>query len=348
MREQIIEPSNLTPARLTRILAERGLLTSGAVATVEWLPTIEASSAYFTSFRLTYTSSGSTDAPTALFLKTFKPHVRLDYGANEVAFYTTLAPAVDGLPIVRCYDAYLDPNGSACYCLFEDVSATHVSAPFNAAPSLRHVQLALAALAKMHAAFWQHELVLGVRLERAIAQITTDFSQYRQHYAELVARYATTLPLLWRDIFVRYLERAPDLLGARLDQRRALTLWHSDTHLSNFMYAPLHARPVYLIDFATYRSGWGIRDVAYTLMYTLEPAQRQTVEHELVQFYHRQLGQAGVADYRWEHCWDDYRLGVVANLHKPLINRRSAHAWERVERGMRAFFDLGCDEILDR
>jgi hypothetical protein len=348
MRDQIIDPSNLTPARLTQILVERGALLSGAVSTIEQLPTIEASSACFTSLRLNYTLNSSTDAPTALFLKTFKPHVRMDYGANEVAFYTNLAPAVNRLPIVRCYDAYWNPDSSACYCVFEDVSATHASAPFNAAPSLRHVQLALAALAQLHAAFWQHESMLGVHLDRAMAQIATDFFQYRQYYTELVARYTTALSPLWRDVFVRYLGRVPDLLGARLDQRRALTLWHSDTHLSNFMYAHHPGLPVYLIDFATYRSGWGMRDVAYTLMYTLDPVQRLTHEQELVRFYHERLREAGVADYDWEHCWDDYRLGVVANLHKPLINRRSVHAWERVERSMRAFFDLGGDEILDR
>jgi hypothetical protein len=347
MREQIIDPSNLTPTWLTQFLVERRILLSGSVATVERLPTIEASSAYFTSFRLTYTPNNSTDAPTALFLKTFKPHVWLDYGANEVAFYTSLAPAVNRLPILRCYDAYCDPHGSACYCLFEDVSATHASAPFNAAPSLRHVQLALAALAHTHAAFWQHERILGVRLDRAIAQIAIDFFQYRQYYAELMARYATAVPPLWRDVFVRYLGRAPDLLRARLNERRALTLWHSDTHLSNLMYAQHQGLPVYLIDFATYRSGWGMRDVAYTLMFTLDPAQRHTYERELVRLYHTQLREAGVADYDWEHCWGDYRLGVLANLHKPLINRRSVHAWERVERSMRAFFDLECDEFLD-
>src|SRR5215207_9500286 len=106
MREQIIDPWDLTPPRLTQILVERGALLSGAVSTVEQLPTIEASSARFTSLRLTYTLNSSTDAPTALFLKTFKPHVRMDYGANEVAFYTNLAPAVNRLPVVRCYDAY--------------------------------------------------------------------------------------------------------------------------------------------------------------------------------------------------------------------------------------------------
>jgi hypothetical protein len=347
MRQQILDPSDLTPARLTEILYERGILTSGAVSTVERLQTTEASSACFTFLRLSYTLSAAADVPTAMFLKTYKPHVRLDYGAKEVIFYSNLAPAVNRLPIVRCYDAFLDLNGDACYCLFEDVSATHASAPFNAAPSIRHVQLALAVLAQLHAAFWQHKLVLGVRLDQAIAQIATDFFQYRQYSTELLARYAEALPKLWRDVFVRYLVRAPELLSLRLGQRHALTLWHSDTHLSNFMYTQDHTPQVYLIDFATYRSGWGMRDVAYTVIYTLEPEQRRIIEQELVQFYHTKLLEAGVSDYSWEKCWDDYRLGVLANLHKPLINRRSAYAWERVERSMKAFFDLECDEILE-
>jgi hypothetical protein len=346
MREQIVAASDLTPARLTQILSERGLITTGTVATVERRQMIEASSACFASLRLTYTARGASDLPTAMFLKTYKPHVRREYGASEVAFYTCFAPAGARLPIVRCYDAFSDPDGNACYCLFEDVSATHASAPFNAAPSLQHVRLAIAVLAQVHAAFWQHDLILGARLDRAIAQIATDFFLYRRYYAELLARYATALPQRWCDVFIRYLLHAPKLLATRLERCAALTLWHSDTHLSNFMYAQDHAVPVYLIDFATYRPGWGLRDVAYTLMYTLEPAQRRTIERELVRFYHTQLVQAGVADYSWGDCWQDYKLGVVANLHKPLINRRSAYAWERVERSMAAFFDLECDEFL--
>lgn len=110
MRTQILEPADLTPVRLSQIFAERGLLPSGAVATVELQQVIEAPSAYFTFLRLSYTSRCATDAPTALFLKTYKPHVREEYGANEVAFYRSLAPTVERLPIVRCYDAFIDPD----------------------------------------------------------------------------------------------------------------------------------------------------------------------------------------------------------------------------------------------
>ncbi|HEY9558846.1 MAG TPA: phosphotransferase, partial [Acidimicrobiales bacterium] len=94
------------------------------------------------------------------------------------------------------------------------------------------------------------------------------------------------------------------------------SLVHGDYRLDNLLF-PAAGDGVVAVDWQTAAIGPPLRDVAYLLGTSLEPADRRTHEEAIVAGYHAGLVAAGVTGYSAERCWDDYRLGL---LQGPLIS----------------------------
>jgi hypothetical protein len=81
------------------------------------------------------------------------------------------------------------------------------------------------------------------------------------------------------------------------------------------------------------------------------PERRARMEKPLVRRYHRQLTEHGVEGYNWEQCWNDYRLSASRILLYPIWmhgeGRPPAFWWPILERGVLAFQDLACVELLE-
>jgi hypothetical protein len=74
------------------------------------------------------------------------------------------------------------------------------------------------------------------------------------------------------------------------------------------------------------------------------------MERGLVRRYHELLLGYGVKGYGWDQCWLDYRTAAIFNLFWPIFWHRYLPQeiwWHTLEKGMLAFEDLGCAELLD-
>jgi hypothetical protein len=346
MRHEIVDFASITPARLTAILADRGLLGQETIESIRIAHIHESPTAFVAFLHASYTGHTLPGVPCRFAVKMYKPDVRSTWGAKEIAFYTILVPSVASLPIVPCYDAFIDPQGTVCYCLFADMSDL-VGSPLTPAPLITdQLSIASTALAQLHAAFWNHRYIRGALLDETSQIFVEDFSAHPQRAVELFARFHDRIPSRWKTIISTFISTAEQSLLARLRTSPALTLWHSDAHLGNFLFTPEPSHAVYIIDFATCRAWWGARDIAYMLTISLDPVLRRAHEMSILQHYHKQLCSNGISTYTWEQCWEDYRWAALANIRTPLGNRNRPYAWERLERAITAYEDLNCDQLL--
>jgi aminoglycoside phosphotransferase (APT) family kinase protein len=156
-----------------------------------------------------------------------------------------------------------------------------------------------------------------------------------------------------RDTFAAVADVAPGLWRWRQEAGRPTTLIHGDAHAWNFLFPKQPGvGPVYLCDWQAWWIAEPTRDLAYLIGLHWFRDHRERFEQPLVRRYHDRLRAEGVADYPWEACWDDYRYSMIHLLWWPVAQWRNgvraAVWWPHLERGMAAFDDLGCAELLDR
>jgi Ecdysteroid kinase-like family len=126
---------------------------------------------------------------------------------------------------------------------------------------------------------------------------------------------------------------------------------HGDTHYWNFL-APRDPAmdKVRIVDWAVWHIGVGPSDLAYMIVLFWFPERRARMEQALVRRYHARLLERGVVGYDWEQCWLDYRAAVIFHLFWPIFWHRGLPAsiwWDALEKGMLAFEDLECEELLE-
>ncbi|MGD2078946.1 MAG: aminoglycoside phosphotransferase, partial [Chloroflexota bacterium] len=107
---------------------------------------------------------------------------------------------------------------------------------------------------------------------------------------------------------------------------------------------------VRIVDWQSWRVDTGTDDLAYMMACHWYPEYRARWERPLVEGYHRALLTYGVVDYPWPACWYDYRASVIRCLFFLLGSwhpaRPASMWWERLEKGLLAYEDLGCAELL--
>lgn len=332
--------SELSPARLTRLLQAGGHLSHGNVEDVHCIEVFETPPSTLARLSLTYSSMGQSSAPELMLLKTPKPH-KLAAGAREVDFYTRVMTAMPNLPIPRALVADRCGPNRQPFLLLEDLSTTHEAAPMEL--SAGEVRALLDTLARLHAMCWNHPRLVEVAGDPMAA--LDDWNDNIRYYAELEDMLGDRLTQPQRAIFEAFLARGQALLGERA-QKEPQTLVHPDGHPHNFLLPRQPGGPVYVIDWHQYRPWFGPRDVA-VLLYRCHTAEhRADGGRASLRDYYAALLAYGVRDYSWEQCWADYRLGVIEYLAFPLQSRRVAMAHTFVERSMEMLYAVGAQELL--
>jgi hypothetical protein len=343
MHDVIIDIDQIEPAWLTRVLRERGVLTSGQVVAARKQP-VRANTATAALLEIDYSGEASPSAPKRLFVK-------LSGRRIEVEFYNRIAPDMPQSPAPRCYDAVFSAEAGRSHLLFEDLSATHANPQDELPPPLSYTEQLVDALATFHAYWWQHP-----RLQSDIAGIAEDVPEHvagiaRDGFAGFADKLGDRLSIERRRLYERILASWPTpSYTARLAAGQTVTLVHGDTHNWNFL-APRDPAVdrVRIIDWAVWHIGVGPFDLAYMIALFWFPERRARMEQELLQRYHARLLEQGVAGYDWGQCWLDYRTAMIYHLLWPIFWHRYLPAsiwWYGLEKGMLAFEDLGCEELL--
>lgn len=304
--------SQATPDWLTRVLAESGALTSGAVAGVE-VDTGHGNWSTNARLALRYTPGAQGQPPEHLFLKLVQTDLSDEsFGPSEVHYYTRDYLGVPGAPLLRCYAAAYSAEQSRYHLLLEDVTRTHVQA--GTQPPTLGYGLALAeGLAALHTYWWGAE-----RLAEAGAPIHD--AAHIRHFvalaepgaAHIVEHFSNELKPHWPEALRQLFATHADRLVARTRAASGFTLIHGDAGDANILVPRSGDRPLYLIDrqpFDWSLTTWlGVYDLAYALVLDWPIETRRQLELPVLRHYHACLRQRGVAGYTWGQLLDDYRL----------------------------------------
>ena len=351
--------SALPPAasadHLTEVLREAGVLGTASVRDVVVKSARDTIVSHLIQLGVAYDGAAE-EAPQSLILKL----AHADYaaklwnaGRQEVAFYTTVAPLMTPSLTPRCYEGRFDNDTRAWHLLLEDLTETHqIATAWPLPPTSAQSRSIVAALARMHAAWWDHPRLgssVGTWLENAA--MNGILQQFAEHFARFADLCGDRLPDARRRLYERFIEAASGLTQ-RYHSRRNVTIVHGDAHVWNFLLPKAEASDdVRVFDFDQWRINVGSSDLAYMMALHWYPDRRAIAERPLLDLYHETLLSHGVRGYDRGALDDDYRRSVLWHITTPVwqwsVGIPPVIWWNNLERIFMAVDDLGCRELLD-
>lgn len=340
--------ASLTAKTLSRWLRRSGTLPRGRVADVCIELEMETTISKLVFLTVAYSVEAPADLPRRLVVKSPLAPSTFTHGSSEVQFYRQLASFIGTPPVVRCLAAIEDSDTGTI--VLEDLRATHDHPPWPLPPSRTHCELALDALVRVHAKWWEVPT-----LGHAVGKPHTPESLTRmvQGIAELLPAFIDalggTLTVEARNILERVFSSSLKP-WMRLADQRALTVIHGDAHTWNFLFPRSGEGAAFLIDWQLWHVDIGARDLAFLMALHWYPSRRRELERPLVRYYYEGLIAHGRTDYTFDELWLDYRLSAVRNLTIPILfwsrGMKPEGWWHRLECALAAYRDLACDELL--
>ena len=339
---------SLTAKTLSRWLHRSGTLPSGTVTDVHIELEFKTTISNLVFLTVTYSAEAPSDLPRRLVVKSPLLPSTISDVSSEVQFYRQLASAIGTPPIVRCFAAIEDGDTNAI--VLEDLRATHDHPPWPLPPSRIDCELALDALARVHAQWWE-----APALGHTVGKLHTPESLTKMiqgiaaHLPKFIDTLGDALSVEARNIYERVFSSSlkPWL---RLTDPRALTIIHGDAHTWNFLFPRSGEGAAFLIDWQLWHIDVGARDLAFLMALHWYPSRRRELERPLLRYYHECLLAQYRTDYTFDELWLDYRRCAVRNLTIPIIfwsrGMKPEGWWHRLECALAAYRDLACDELL--
>jgi Phosphotransferase enzyme family len=337
--------SSLTAETLSRWMRSSGTLPRGTVAGVRVELEHETPISRLIFLTATY-SADAPELPHRLVVKSPLNTPALSDTSSEVQFYCQLAPSLGTPPAVRCLATVEDTNT----IVLEDLRATHDHPPWPLPLSRIQSELALDALVRLHAHWWESstlghstgKLHTTESLKNTVQGIAAHLPAFFDSLGDALTSEA-------RKVYERVFS-SPLKPWLRLTDPRGLTIIHGDAHAWNFLFPRSGEGAAYLFDWQLWHVDVAARDLAFLIALHWYPSRRREVERPLLQYYYDSLLAQGREDYTFDELWLDYRRSVVRNLTFPIIlwsrGTKPEGWWHRLECALSAYRDLGCDELL--
>jgi Phosphotransferase enzyme family len=320
-------PDELTPAWLTAVLAETGVLRHGAVAAAEWEHVGEeyGFTGLVARVRLQYESAEG-DVPRSLIAKLpmAQGNVLSGYRAlqerdpalarryykrcvREERFYrevgATLAPAL--------YYSAVDDDRRRVVLLLEDLTAGRQGDILDGC-SIEDAALVIEEIAAFHARWWGERAPV-----HAFPRGGGDHDARQERYAGqaevFLDRYGDALPPAVRRLLDGLRSCFAGVLAALAAGPQ--TLIHADLHLDNVIFdGRSDGRSAVVLDWQTASVGSPAWDVALFLFGSLSIEDRRAAEDALLDRYATLIGEHGVRDYGVDDLRRDCRLALLAVL----------------------------------
>lgn len=290
-----------------------------------------------------FASDDPTSRQTGILLKNY---------IKEVSFYRDLASRLS-IRTPRCYYADIVGEGPEFVLLLEDMAPAEQGDQL-AGCSPEIARSAVLELVGLHAPSWKDESLRGPEWLGEPSETTVQMGRmlYQGNLPAFLERYGSRLA---RDE-VEIIEAVARSKGPPFQLLGdAWSLVHIDYRLDNLLIDERSKPPrVAVVDWQSVALGSPLSDVAYFLGAGLLPEDRRPVEEEIVRAYHAALGEAGIRDYPWEQCWQDYRRGSFSGFAVTIIAAVMVQQTERgddmfvamASRHARHAIDLGAGELL--
>ena len=241
--------------------------------------------------------------------------------SNEIRWYRDLAERCP-IRVPNSYWGGMDRDRGRFCLLLEDVGDLRIQSQLESC-SAADARLAVEALARIHATWWADGSLDQLRWLRGADQSGATLAQLWnigwQPFQEFMA---DDLPPGFSEIGER--------VGAQmvaLHERAAAsagTLVHGDYRLENFLFDDnAEVESLCVLDCQGVHRGSGPGDLAYFIGLSLTTELRREREDDLLHLYHETLRRNGVADYGFQQCYDDYRIGLLVALAIPVNGARS-------------------------
>lgn len=268
-------------------------------------------------------------------------------GHTEVRFYRELAPQVIGVPY--CHGAAFDPWTGRYLLVLEDLPAESCEFPDTLHPlSADQASLIVELLAELHATFWGRLPRDGRGpmgwLYTPSGDVTSLLTGSLMHTSIKRLAERTTIPVE-NGKFIADNYRAV----AALIDTPPHTVMHGDAHPGNMYF---HGGKAGLLDWQAVRRGHPSRELAYTLITSLTPEDRQANQRDLLDDYRRALMAAGGPELDRDDLWLRFRQGALYAYVAPLITTGMGGmqlediAMEGLRRGVAALDDLETVDAL--
>lgn len=342
---------DLTAANLTNVLHRGGSLARGSVLSVHVERREQTWVSELAFVRVAYSDDAPPELPSALVVKwpRASPDEAASVNRTEVDFYARIGRSLPVPPRVRCFAA-LDGSPGGSVLVLEDLRNGYDHPPWPIPPSRTQCEAAIAALAHLHAHWWEH-VSLGntIGTYHTVASLQQMVAGITAHLPAFFTAVGDSLSTSARSVLERVFGSAlrPWL---RIADRRALTVIHGDAHSWNFLFPQSGAGSAYLLDWQLWHLDVGARDVAFLIGLHWSANRRRELELDLLRHYHAHLVQRGVHNYPFEELLLDYRRCLVRNLTFPIMfwarGMQPEGWWDRLDHAVTAYHDHDCDALL--
>jgi hypothetical protein len=307
-------PDTVDAAWLTEQLQANGFNSSVTSFTQERVGTGQLGMC----IRYTLQTTGD-DAPASLIGKFPSPDplssatgVQLRNYIKEVCFYREMQHRIS-INTPRCYYADIIDEGPHFMLLLEDLSPA-VQGDQLAGCNAEIANAAVMELVGLHAPLWQDA---SLREKGFLAAQPGEGGSLKPLYMSLFPGFVDRYGEHLNKDQVQILET----LGEHVDhyQRVASTTVfspiHIDYRLDNIMIDSQYDSPrIIVVDWQSITLGSPLTDVGYFIGAGMLPEERRQSDTEIVRNYYDGLIAAGVSDYSFEQCWQDYRLSSFAGF----------------------------------
>jgi hypothetical protein len=246
---------------------------------------------------------------------------------KEVSWYRELASASQ-VPRPQCFHAEIAENGVDFALLLGDC-APAAQADQLAGASPDQLLPAIAALAALHAPFWnsdvaaRHPWLVHDSRDLIVAMLPSLAAGFAERYAHRLAPEILALARHFAANVCAYLDW----------QSSAATLVHGDFRLDNLLFAP-DGRSLYVVDWQTLGFGCPFADLAYLIGTSIpDAATRAGAEARLFDHYLGALAARGVTPDR-NAAWADYRVYALSGVMMAIFASMNV---ERTPRGDEMF-----------
>src|SRR5271168_136878 len=340
-------PGDVTPEWLSAALRERHISVEVSDVDVVAIGTGQTGA----TFRIT--PSYATDPgnlPHTFVIKlpaqddTVRDRVTIGY-RSECTFYATVADRVR-VPTPQCFYCEITEDAMDYALLLAD-QAPAVQGDQLAGCGEQEARLTVVALAGLHGPSWCDPVWLdfpGIAFARPDEASAGGLGEVARMSTEITLdKLGDRMSAADRETFTTAMGLVTPWLLAERDR---FALLHGDYRLDNLLFSP-DAAAVTVVDWQTLGVGLPARDLAYFTATSLKPELRASIEHDLVDEYHRALLGYGVTDYDRETCWRDYRLGMIQALLISALGFAFATATDRGDDMVLTMLSRGCQAIRE-
>ena len=312
-------PEDITTEWLTDSLRSSGIITTSTVTSIDAGDTAAGHGFTGQIARLSVTYDSHEDGPPKSIIAKFPsydPAIRaavtdsaMSY-EREIRCYENLLDHV-ALSTPQLYYSAYDAESDQCILLIQDLAPARFGDNVGN-PSREDVESAIRAIARFHADFWESPRLADLDWLPAFAQ---DAEARQRAFRKAQGPFLSTWSKFLQPTTIDIVE----CLGGSLARiRRQLsrpprTILHGDYRLDNLAFDGSGSGPI-VIDWQAASIGRSVADIAYCIVYCIDPKERRDLESELLKLYHSVLVEHGVRGYDFESCLEDYRLSIAANM----------------------------------